>query len=103
LAKNSEFHPFARREFDRAIEWYNEQKAGLGGRFARRVLNGVREIERNPLTGSPSDHGTRALSLRTFPYRLVFKEVGATVWIVAIAHHARHPEYWLYRLTEVIE
>ena len=98
--KSSEFHPAAREEFHRAIDWYDIEEPGLGIRFARFVLEAVRRIEADPLTGSLSDHETRSLTLRKFPYSVVFKEFGPTLWIIAVAHHARHPEYWHDRLTE---
>lgn len=99
--KNSEFHPAARREFHRAVDWYNDEKSGLGNRFARLVVQAVRRIERDPLTGSPSDHGTCLLILEKFPYSVVHGSFGATIWIVAVAHHSRHPEYWHHRLSDL--
>jgi hypothetical protein len=34
---------------------------------------------------------------RRYPYTLVYRHHDGLVSIVAVAHHKRHPEYWLQR------
>jgi len=32
-----------------------------------------------------------------FPYLIIFEELPGHIWINAIAHERRHPDYWRYR------
>jgi toxin ParE1/3/4 len=43
-------------------------------------------------------HGTRVYRLHHFPYLVVYRELAASVQIVAIAHGKRRPGYWQRRL-----
>ncbi|MFO7665154.1 MAG: hypothetical protein R6V76_00865, partial [Desulfobacterales bacterium] len=41
-------HEIATKEFDEAVEWYENQSKGLGQRFKKAVLEQVRKIKKNP-------------------------------------------------------
>ena len=99
----AEFHPAARREFDRAMDHYEAERRGLGHRFKSVVEAQVRRIERNVMTGFPSEFNTRTALLRRFPYRVVYREFSGRLVILAIAHFAREPEYWHSRIDDVHE
>jgi toxin ParE1/3/4 len=43
--------------------------------------------------------GTRRLVLQTYPYSVVYRLAGGVVWVIAVAHGKRHPEYWRNRRT----
>jgi hypothetical protein len=34
---------------------------------------------------------------RRYPYTLVYRYQDGLVSIIAVAHHRRHPEFWLHR------
>lgn len=101
--KNSDFHPAARGEFRHAIQWYNREQAGLGTRFARLTFQAIDRIELDQLTGFPSDHDTRTVIVKHFPYQIIFKDFPKQVWIIAVAHTARHPNYWHRRIDDISE
>jgi toxin ParE1/3/4 len=39
----------------------------------------------------------RKVSLRGFPYSVVYREVDSVVQVLAVAHHRREPGYWARR------
>lgn len=91
------FDPFAAREHEDAVEYYEAQEAGLGERFRRAVSEALSIVERNPATGDEVRRGIRKILLRRFPYKLINSEVGEGLHVIAVAHGHREPEYWLGR------
>jgi len=80
----------APREFLAAIEYYDRQENGFGQRFET-------ETDRAVLV-CPLRRGLyRRLNLRVFPYYIAYVVRESTLWIVAIAHSRRRPEYWIKR------
>ena len=91
-------HPAARRELFDAAEWYAAQ---AGRRVAQDFIADYDEarlrIVDNPRIGSPSPAQTRRLMLRRFPFVLINKLVADHLFIIAVAHQRRRPEYWKKR------
>jgi toxin ParE1/3/4 len=99
--KPSIIHGEAKAEFDAAISYYEEQEKGLGLRFHREVELAVEIIERHPQIGSP--YKTTAFCryvLSRFPHIVFHLELPDVIWIAAIAHSKRRPEYWKSRTVE---
>ena len=42
--------------------------------------------------------GYRRVNLRVFPYFVAYVSSGDTIWVLAIGHVRRRPEYWIKRL-----
>jgi len=40
----------------------------------------------------------RRVSLRRFPFKVIFRDVEGVVQILAVSHKRRRPDYWLNRL-----
>jgi plasmid stabilization system protein ParE len=63
----------AQRDIDKAAEWYERQREGLGFTFLDRVDQGLDKIALNP-TGYRKVFGeNRRCTLEQFPYALWFK------------------------------
>jgi plasmid stabilization system protein ParE len=93
------FAPAARDEFDEAAEWYESHAEGLGQRFVDCVDATVQRIAALP-GGFPTwdvDPRFKRAVVPRFPYLLFYRELAANVEIVAVAHGAREPGYWLGR------
>jgi toxin ParE1/3/4 len=91
--------PGARAEFDAAAEWYESQAPGLGVRFVHRVDEALQRIAESP-SGFPkwdADVRFRRVLTRKFPYVVFYRELADRIEIVAVAHGAREPGYWLRR------
>jgi toxin ParE1/3/4 len=92
------FHPEAEAEFLAAIAWYEQQRAGLGGDFRDAVEAATRQIQQTPQVFTPhGNQGARKCLVRGFPYTIFFVELDQAIWIAAVAHQKRRPNYWASR------
>jgi toxin ParE1/3/4 len=98
--KRARFVSAARREFLLEVAFYRKEHAGLGARFAAAVEEATARAVAFPLAGSPASAGTRRLLLREFPFSLVYRPEPEGIVVFALAHHQRHPGYWLSRVQE---
>jgi len=91
------FRPQAAAETRDALQWYEEQKPGLGARFAAAVEQTVQRIAANP-AAFPSVHGEiRRAVVQQFPYGIYFNVHDGEIVVLAILHGRRHPERWRSR------
>ena len=88
-------------EFNDAIEYYEEKQAGLGLRFKDEVVRHVKWILENSLVPRLREGGYRRVNLRVFPYNIAYIVRENTLWILAIAHNHRKPEYWINRKNDI--
>ena len=51
----------------------------------------------NPLLGAIFRGTRRRLSLRRFPYSVIYQITSEELRVVAVAHHRRRPGYWANR------
>lgn len=91
------FRPQAAAEAQAARTWYEEQKPGLGGRFADAIDAAIRRIALTP-SAFPAVHGEiRRAVVRQFPFGIYFRIHGRTVVVIAVIHGRRHPLRWQAR------
>jgi len=95
------FHEAADAELTEAIQYYDAKTPGLGDRFFAEVKAATRRIEQYPQIAPVIDHGVRAKTLPSFPYRLIYVVDSDGLWIVAVAHGHRRPGYWADRLPTI--
>ena len=84
-------------ELDDAIEYYNLQSDGLGNKFLEEIATNIRFISKFPNAWPKYTEHTFKITLRNFPYNLIFSIKNNTIYILAVAHHHREPEYWISR------
>jgi toxin ParE1/3/4 len=84
------FHEAAEDEFRAAVDYYNEQRAGLGSELVQEGKRTLARIAERP--GTFTLHGSEGLP--RFPYAIYYLELEQFIWIAAIAHHRRRPDYW---------
>jgi len=80
------------------MAWYEKQRTGLGLDLLGEVQKALGRIEENPSLGPPykkTDYRFRLL--RRFPYVIYYLELDDSIWIAAIAHASRRPDYWRRR------
>jgi toxin ParE1/3/4 len=92
----------ALEEIADAALWFDEQRRGLGLEFWQSIDETLKRIEEHPLEFGRSEFATPELDLRSaavrrFNYVVQFLVEAEEVQIVAIAHAARRPGYWLRR------
>jgi toxin ParE1/3/4 len=86
--------PAAERDISDAFLWYRERNALAADGFRAEVFDAVDRIASAPLSRPSDDEGNRMRVLKRFPYSVVYGVAGATITVLAIAHHRRRPNYW---------
>jgi toxin ParE1/3/4 len=85
-------------EHEEQIVYYEERRAGLGRRYHLAMLRAIELACRAPgrfkIVRPPN---LRKVSLRGFPFAVIYREVDSMVQVLAIAHHRRAPNYWVRR------
>ena len=89
--------PQAADEFEDAAAYYGDKQTGLGQRFRDEVDWHIRWIAGHADVPRLRPAGYRRVNLRIFPHYIAYLEIGDTLWILAIAHAHREPEYWIAR------
>ena len=87
----------AQQEFLAAISAYEEASPGLGRRLKEEVDRGVHRVADQPGLYRLRPGSYRRINLRTFPYYLAYVVRQQTLWVLAVAHANRQPEYWISR------
>ena len=94
-------HSQARAELDEAIAFYEQQRVGLGLDLQTAVERAIGRIQQSPQLGAPYKATEfRYYVIRRFPYILFYAELAEAIWIVAITHGKRRPDYWRRRQVE---
>lgn len=81
-----------------AAEKYLAESNEVAGRFFDEMERAEALVSANPHIGRPAEHNTRRVTLRRFPYDIVYRLIGNEAVIFALAHHSRDPGYWADRL-----
>ncbi len=92
------FSPEARAEFEDAARYYDEQRQGLGDELRREIRNFLPQLRRSPLTFPVERGDIRRLILARFPYKLLYSVEPDYVYVIAVAHRRRSPDYWIDRI-----
>ena len=80
----------AQRDIDKAAEFYERQREGLGSTFLDRVDEGLDRINLNPLGYRKIAGENRRCNLEQFPYALWFKVIDEVI-VVGCLHAKRDP------------
>jgi len=95
---NFTFHPEAEVELDAAIEYYEGRESGLGYGLAVAVYAAIGQVISLPEAWPVIDGDVRRFLIRRFPYGILYTEEDDEIYIVAVMHLHRHPDYWKHRL-----
>ena len=93
----------AEDELIEAIDYYNEQKVGLGFEFDEEVRNTLKRIVQYPEAWPPISKRTRRCRTKRFPYGIVYQIRDGMILIVAVMHLHREPNYWKSRISDTKE
>ena len=88
------FHPEAKAEFLAAIEYYEECEPGLGADFAIEVRSTIQHILSFPNAWPILEDNLRRIQTRRFPYGIIYSPDGGVIYILAVMHLHRDPNYW---------
>lgn len=87
-------HPDALTEAEAATDWYARHSRKAAQAFVTELGYTIHSISEDSSRFPRGEFGTRTALLRKFPYLVVFRQSGAGLQIVAVAHGRRRPGYW---------
>ncbi len=95
---NYSFHPEAEREFLEAIDYYEERGEGLGFDFAGEVYAAINRAVEHPEAWPVLEGEVRRCLTTRFPYGVLYSQEPDGIFILAVMHLHRDPEYWKHRI-----
>jgi hypothetical protein len=95
---NPAFHPEAEEEFLQAVDYYEDCEKGLGLDFALAVHDAAEQALRHPVSWPVLTGEIRRCQTARFPYGIVYSVERDGIFILAVMHLHRKPDYWKDRL-----
>jgi ParE toxin of type II toxin-antitoxin system, parDE len=92
------FHKLAKEEFFQARDFYDELIFGLGKTFVLEIERCLNIIKRNPLAYPQIRENIRKAVIIKFPYSILYRIEKQNVYILAVMHQKRKPQYWSNRI-----
>ena len=80
-------------DIEKGADYYNEQQKGLGKRFASVVKNTLANIRKMPLAASIAYEDTRYKVVAKFPYIILYRIRGNTIFIARVFNTYQQPVY----------
>ena len=93
-----EFHPDVSIDIKDSYKWYEEQSEDLGEELLDEIESSYQAIADFPKAWAPFPYGFRRYLLSRFPYSVIYKTDEEMIYIIAIMHNSRKPDFWLDRL-----
>jgi plasmid stabilization system protein ParE len=87
----------AQQEYDKAVDWYEQQRPGLGAEFIRRVKEQLDAIEISPLAHAVAHRDIRKAVVQQFPYTVYYRALKTKTVVVSIFNDHRNPRDWQSR------
>ncbi len=94
------FDKLANQELIDAVEYYEIELPGLGKKLKDEIRKGVQRIIEFPEAWSKRKKDIRHYLLHKFPYKILYSIELDYIYIIAIAHSHRKPDYWIDRITD---
>ena len=91
------FHREADQELTEARNWYNQRSEVAAQAFALEIDHAIERILEAPHRYPLGRRGEHRFVLDRFPYTILYRVREDHVFIVAVAHDSRRPEYWRRR------
>lgn len=92
------YHPLARKELHDASDYYDRIDPQLGDDFLEEIEDCISRILRFPRAWTRLRVDVRRCRTHRFPYSLIYQLEGERVYILAVMHSSRKPNYWVDRL-----
>jgi hypothetical protein len=93
-----DFHVAAATELNAAVSFYESAMSGAGKAFVSDVKNAIELLKNYPDAGARIGRKLRKLTLKRFPFSLIYRHETPNLLILAVAHNRRRPGYWKGRV-----
>jgi hypothetical protein len=87
----------AEAELQDAIARYESIESGLGVRLKEEARATMQWISQNHDLPRIRPAGYQRVNFKVFPYYVAYAKWNEVIWVLAVAHVARRPEYWIRR------
>ncbi len=94
------FHPEAEKELNDSIAYYESCACGLGYDFSIEVHSTIKQICSIPRAWPVLFGEIRRCQTNRFPYGLLYIEEEVSIYIIAVMHLRRDPDYWQERIRQ---
>lgn len=91
------FNELALKEFNDAVAFYELEVSSLGETFNEEIKKSIKRIVEYSKAWSVERGDVRKYLLHKFPYKILYSIETNHIYIIAIAHLHRKPEYWVSR------
>lgn len=91
------FLSIANREYVDAVNYYNQEKPGLGYEFAAAIDEAIQLIAEYPGAWPLISARVRRCRISRFPYGILYRVKTGEILIVGIMHLHKDPESWKER------
>ena len=91
------FSKYAKLELEDATLFYELEFEDLGLRFKKEVQKAAIRVSEYPKAWSVERGDVRKCLLHKFPYKLLYSIEDDHIFIIAVAHQHRKPDYWIDR------
>ncbi len=91
------FHPAAEAEYLSQVAYYEEKRAGLGAYFISDFEGTMSKILATPQMYKQVEENIHIVSMKAFPFNLLYQVPHDQVQVLALAHKRRRPNYWKER------
>lgn len=95
---NFSFHPEADEEFSEAVAYYEACEPGLGLDFSREVHVTIHNALDYPTMWPEIEDEVRRCLVHRFPYGVLYSVEPHGIFVLAVMHLHRDPDYWKRRL-----
>ena len=92
------FHPEVVEDIKGSYNWYEERLQGLGSGFLNELEDGYTAIQNFPETWATFHYGFKSYILNRFPFSILYQIMDEKIFIIAVMHNSRKPNYWLDRI-----
>ncbi|MCL4692702.1 MAG: type II toxin-antitoxin system RelE/ParE family toxin [Candidatus Hydrogenedentes bacterium] len=85
------------QELHDAIRYLDIERSGLGAELGEEIERVLLRVGQYPYAGSVERGNVRKCLSHRFPYKLLYSIEEDHIFVIAIAHQHRRPEYWVDR------
>jgi toxin ParE1/3/4 len=98
MALTYRLHFLAKQELNDAVDWYEKERKGRGGKFFMAYLTTLKRLVVNPLSFPIDFDEVRKAHIPNFPYTIYYEILGNDILIYAIFHQKHYQEAWKDRI-----
>ena len=89
-----EYHPSTAADLNRAIDFYDRQRPGLGAECRVEVYEAIDKIRESPQRYRIVEGDVRRCIVRRFPFSILYRFIGNDlIRILVIRHHRQRPGF----------